>query len=173
MENKTEEKVENKNAKDTWIWMVAIVIIIAIVLFFILKNNKIEPNEQSALPPVVDNGLVTEPESTLDVSDVTPGVAPSLIAYADALKTYADRRIQINGQCQASFIGHTVTYKDNTGIMIDNRSSQAHTLKVGTTFTIKAWGFKIVVLPDIYLKAKTILVDCDKLQNVATILVQE
>ena len=27
MENKTEEKVENKNAKDTWIWMVAIVII--------------------------------------------------------------------------------------------------------------------------------------------------
>ena len=109
----------------------------------------------------------------MDVSNATPGVAPSLIAYADALKTYADRRIQINSGCQASFIGHTVTYKDNTGIMIDNRSAQSHTIKIGTTFTVKAWGFKIVVLPDIYLKSKTILVDCDNYQNVATILVQE
>jgi hypothetical protein len=57
--------------------------------------------------------------------------------------------------------------------MIDNRSAQARTVKVGTTFTIKPWGFKIVVLPDVYLKTKTLLVDCGQYQNVATILVQE
>jgi hypothetical protein len=66
-----------------------------------------------------------------------------------------------------------VTYKDNSGIMIDNRSAQTRTVKVGTTFTIKPYGFKIVVLPDIYLKSQKILVDCDKMQNVATVLVQE
>jgi hypothetical protein len=93
------------------------------------------------------------------------------IAYADALIKYADRRIQLDKTCQAH--PNTVTYKDNTGIMIDNRSPQTRTVKVGITFTIKPWGFKIVVLPNVYLTSKTLLVDCGQYQNVATILVQE
>jgi len=87
------------------------------------------------------------------------------------LVKYADRRIQLDTVCQAH--PNTVTYKDNTGIMIDNRSPQTRTVKVGTNFTIKPWGFKIVVLPDVYLVSKTLLVDCDGSQNVATVLVQE
>ena len=161
--------MEDKQDKNTWVWIVAIVLVVIIALFFVFKNREILP-ETTILP--VDNNVAVEPESTLDTSGTTV-TSPTLIAYADALTKYVDRRIQINSECQASFIGHTVTYKDNTGIMIDNRSAQTHTLKVGTTFTIKPWGFKIVVLPDIYLKSKTILVDCDKLQNVATILIQE
>ena len=103
--------------------------------------------------------------------DQTAGVGAVSISYANALIKYADRRIQLDTACQARPIA--ITYKDNTGIMIDNRSPQTRTVKVGITFTIKPYGFKIVVLPDIYLKSKTILVDCDKSQNVATILVQE
>ena len=93
------------------------------------------------------------------------------VAYADALVKYKDRRIQFNASCQAS--PRSVTYKDNTGIMLDNRSAQSRTIKVGTTYTVKGYGFKIITLPDIYLKSSTLLVDCDKQQNVATVLVQE
>jgi hypothetical protein len=102
---------------------------------------------------------------------VNVGATAATISYTNALIKYADRRIQFNPTCQA--FPNTVTYKDNTGIMLDNRSPVARTIKVGTNYTVKAWGFKIVVLPDIYLKSKTILIDCDKSQNVATILVQE
>jgi hypothetical protein len=55
--------------------------------------------------------------------------------------------------------------------MIDNRSEVARTVKVGSSFGIKAWGFEIVKLSSATLPA-TWYVDCDKSQNVATILIQ-
>lgn len=119
----------------------------------------------------VNNNTTAQPESVQDISAQDIGAGSALISYANALVKYADRRIQLDASCQAH--PNTVTYKDNTGIMIDNRSPKTRTVKVGTTFTIKSWGFKIVVLPDVYLKSKTILVDCDQSQNVATISVQE
>jgi hypothetical protein len=87
------------------------------------------------------------------------------------LITYKDRRIQFDASCQAT--PNTVTYKDNTGIMLDNRTDKALSIKVGTTYTVAAYGFKIVYLPDVYRQSKTLLVDCGKQQNVATVLVQE
>ncbi len=150
-----------------WVW-IGVVVIIGLIIFFVFKNKAI-------VAPVVnqDNntGTVNEPESVLDTSGQTTGVTPVSISYANALIQYADRRIQLDTACQAH--PNTVTYKDNTGIMIDNRSPNTRTVKIGTTFTMKPYSFRIVVLPDIYLQAKTILVDCDSSQNVATILVQE
>ena len=143
-----------------WIWTVVSFVVIVIILFFVFNNK-----------PAVINKVTTEPESTQDVSNVDTGIVAASISYSDAVIKYADRRIQLDLTCQAR--PYSVTYKDNTGIMIDNRSPQTRTVKVGTTFTIKPWGFKIVVLPDTYLTSKTILVDCDKSQNVATILIQE
>lgn len=155
-----------KNNSNVLIWIVIIFIIIAGVLFFVFNNKE----EVVVVPVVVDDTTDAVVESSQD-SDGATGVGAVSISYANALVKYADRRIQLDKNCQA--YPNTVTYKDNTGIMIDNRSAQSRSVKVGTTFTIKPWGFKIVVLPDIYLKSKTLLVDCDKSQNVATILVQE
>ena len=154
-----------KNKNNTWIWIV-VAIIIVVIIFFISKNKKsIDP----AITP--SNEFVGEPaESVQDTTEVT-GTGSVSISYTNALIKYADRRIQLDGACRA--FPSNVTYKDNTGIMIDNRSPNTRTVKVGDNYTIKPWGFKIVVLPDIYLKSKTLLVDCDKSQNVATILVQE
>lgn len=158
--------MENKN---TWIWVAVAVIILAGIIYFATKNTK-------SVEPVVTQDAISDtttgPESVQDTTAVVPGAPtqPS-ISYAEALIKYADRRIQLDTQCQAHPIN--VTYKDNTGIMIDNRSAFTRTVKVGTTFTIKPYGFKIVILPDVYLKSSTLLVDCDKSQNVATILVQE
>lgn len=150
-----------------WIW-VGVVVIVGVIIFLIFKNkNIVSPNVDQSN----NSGTVNEPESVLDTTGQTTGAVPVSISYANALIQYADRRIQLDTVCQAH--PNMVTYKDNTGIMIDNRSPNTRTVKIGTTFTMKPYSFKIVVLPDIYLQAKTILVDCDSSQNVATILVQE
>ncbi|MFA5714282.1 MAG: hypothetical protein WC998_00895 [Candidatus Paceibacterota bacterium] len=147
-----------------WIWIIVILIIAAGIFFFF--GNKQEANP---ITPITQE--TTEPESVQDVNNQDTIAKVVSLSYADALVQYADRRIQLDKTCQAH--PNNVTYKDNTGIMIDNRSPETRTVKVGTTFTIKPYGFKIIVLPDIYLKSKTILVDCDGSQNVATILIQE
>lgn len=146
-------------------WII-ILVIIAVALFFVFKNKKPE-----VVPAVVQEETAqNEPESAQDTSEVS-GIGAASISYANALIKYKDRRLQFDTACQAK--PNTVTYKDNTGIMIDNRSPQTRVIKVGTSYTIKPYGFKIVVLPDIYLKNKTLLVDCGASQNVATILIQE
>lgn len=146
--------------------IIAIVIIVVLLIgasiWYFMSNSDIETNE---------NPVTTEPESVQDISDQDTGTGATAISYANALVKYADRRIQLDTTCQAH--PNTVTYKDNSGIMIDNRSPKTRTVKVGITFTIKPWGFKIVVLPNVYLASKTLLVDCDGSQNVATVLVQE
>lgn len=145
---------------------VAVIVIIGILYFVFLNNDTditVADNTQT-------NTTTKSVESVQDINE-TSGVGAVSISYANALIKYADRRIQLDENCQA--YPNTVTYKDNTGIMIDNRSNNTQTIKIGATFTIKPYGFKIVVLPDIYLKSKTLLVDCNQSQNVATILVQE
>lgn len=153
--------------------IIAIVVIVVLLvggsIWYFMNNSDREENENNESSDT--NIVTTEPDSAQDISDQDTGVSATAISYANALVKYADRRIQLDTVCQAR--PNTVTYKDNTGIMIDNRSPETRTVKVGTTFTIKPWGFKIVVLPDTYLKSKTLLVDCDNSQNVATILVQE
>ena len=151
-----------------WIWVIVAVVVVVAIMFFVLGNKQTVNPVATATPTV---SPTPEPVSTQDISTTDVGVGSVSISYADALIKYADRRIQLDKNCQAT--PNNVTYKDNTGIMIDNRSSNARTIKVGTTFTMKPYGFKIVVLPDVYLKSKTLLVDCDKYQNVAKILVQE
>jgi len=148
------------------ICVIAVVVVVTgVVVFFSLNNG--QPTEQTQ----TTESTLVEPDSVQDIGKTEVESGVTAISYANALVKYADRRIQLDTVCQAH--PNTVTYKDNTGIMIDNRSPQARTIKVGTTFTIKPWGFKIVVLPDTYLASKTLLVDCDGSQNVATILVQE
>ena len=153
-----------KNKMLMW-GLVALFFIIVVVLFAFSSNKQVNNT-------TTDNSVTkTETESVQDIGNQDKGTAVAPISYANALVKYADRRIQLDTTCQAH--PSNITYKDNTGIMIDNRSAQTRTVKVGTTFTVKPWGFKIVVLPDVYLKSKTLLVDCDGSRNVATILVQE
>ena len=154
--------------------------VVVVILVVLIVLNIMQPSYET-ITPNADDGTALDsnltPDDIAKISEdtsegsVNVGATAATISYTNALIKYADRRIQFNPTCQA--FPNTVTYKDNTGIMLDNRSPVARTIKVGTNYTVKAWGFKIVVLPDIYLKSKTILIDCDKSQNVATILVQE
>lgn len=147
--------------KKMWVWVIVAVVVIAAVALFMLNNKKVAGPGEEQVPA----------ESSQDINSQDTGAAIVPISYAQALVKYADRRIQLDATCQA--FPNNVTYKDNTGIMIDNRSPYTRSVTIGSTFTIKPWGFKIVVLPDVYLKSRTILMDCGKAFNVATILIQE
>ena len=158
--------------------LVLIIVIAIIAIVAIVYSQGVNKNYQSfdqiINPPTEQTTTQTTPEPEPEsVGEQTSGasVQPVSISYNDALTTYAGRIIQLDSICQAH--PTAVTYKDNTGIMIDNRSPYTRTVTVGTTFTIKPYGFKIVVLPDVYLKLKTLFVACDKSQNVATVIVQE
>ena len=171
----------SKGNSSMWIWIGVVVLVVIIALFLALKktddmalvgDNSALENQSEELPPKADQTNPVEDTSAESVN-AAPGAVS--ISYADALVKYKDRRFQFTtntGVCAVSK-PNSVTYKDNTGLMLDNRSRDSLTIKIGDTYTVKPYGFKIITLPDVYLKAQTLLVDCNKQQNVATVLVQE
>src|SRR3989338_5135193 len=155
----------NNIATNKGVWVVLAIVVVALIAFVAMRGDQaITSDSESA-----------QIESTEDVSagSATRASGAASLSYQQALLKYADHRIQFDGTCQAN--PNQVTYKDNTGLMLDNRSDSARTIKMGAfgTYSVKAWGFKVVTLPDTFRASKTILVDCGTSQNVATILVQE
>jgi hypothetical protein len=150
-------------------WMTfGVIVLIVVAVWAVMMSRK--PEEQE----IVVN---TPPQEALSTEDIGPGsvnsstgTAPVVLSYAQALVKYKNARIQLDDMCQAS--PNNVTYKNNTNIMIDNRSAVSRTLKIGGPVSVKAWGFKIVKISSAKLPA-TWLVDCDGSQNVATILIQK
>jgi|SRR3989338_9543454 len=124
----------------------------------------------SQKPADVKNDTAITPTEDVSTGSVNVSTPSAPVAYAEALVKYKDARIQLDNTCQAS--PNKTTFKNGTNIMIDNRAPVARTVKVGSTFPIKAYGFKIVNLSSATLPA-TWYVDCDSSQNVATILIQK
>ncbi len=158
--------IENKNL---WIALIIIlIIIVGIVAWSMNKNLALAPSGG------VDENKDTALEANLGMNTGKTKTAPSLndISYNDAFIKYKDARIQLDKTCQA--IPSNPTFKNNTNIMIDNRSPVARTVKISSVFNlnIKAWGFKIIKLSSLTLPVAW-LVDCDESQNVATILIQK
>ncbi len=162
--------MENKNQT---LWIILGILVVAIIVVFAVKGmRKDVPADGNSNQNQTET--TAGPESTQDTSGyaATTGGTAVTIAYQDALVKYADRRIQFNDMCQAT--PNKVTYKDNSGIMLDNRSATTRSIKIGAnTYSVKGYGFRIVTLPDTYRDASQYLVDCGTSQNVATILVQE
>jgi len=156
--------MENKNKKIYY--GVGALILLVLVLFLFMKGN-----EKSEFPLDIEDIDVTETgEKVSDKDTSVPKKSEPVLTYAEALAKYKDYRIQLDERCQAS--PNNVTYKNGASIMIDNRSPLTRTVKVGSVYTIKGYGFKIVKLSSSALPAQW-LVDCDKSQNVASILIQK
>jgi hypothetical protein len=152
-----------ENNKNLWIGVVVVVILV-FVFYFMNKNST-----PVVINNTVDNQGVVSTEDT-SAGSINAGVSVAPISYASALIKYKNARIQLDKMCQAT--PNNVTYKNNASIMIDNRAPVARTVKVGSVFSVKAWGFKIIKLSSATLPS-TWLVDCDKSQNVATVLIQK
>lgn len=150
--------------KNTILAIVGLVVI-ALIVLMVVKNNK-KPVEVTEIP----TDSVEQVDETTEVGAVVIKPKTASINYQQALIKYKDHRIQLGQNCQAT--PNNVTYKNGTSIMIDNRSSVARTVKVGSSYTINAWSFKVINLTSSTLPA-TWLVDCGAQQNVATILIQK
>lgn len=137
-----------------------------VVLFSILKDKAV---------------VVTEvaPEKSGEVSEVFPPKAVVSVKkpvvkdlYAKALAEYSQngRRIQFNELCQATpFLS---TFANGTTIMLDNRSNQDRTIRIGEKiYTVSAYSYELANLL-VSTSPTTYYVDCDSQQNPATIIVQ-
>ena len=166
--------MEDTNNKNMWMWVTGIVVLAAVASLLVWSMNSSTPvlAPSTNNNPVVDNTALDANLGTEDISagSVNTGSTAVSISYANALIKYKDARLQLDKTCQAS--PDKMTFKNNTNIMIDNRAPVARSVRVGSIFPIKAYGFKIVNLSSATLPA-TWLVDCDKSQNVSTILIQK
>ncbi len=137
--------------------------ILAVIAFLFIVFKSFQGVFKSETPKV------EETEKT-EVKETTPKTSSSSLKYNDALVLYKDKRIQLDGECRAT--PSSATFKNGTKIMVDNRSANTRSVKLGSTMSINPWSFKIVTLSANTLPA-TWLLDCDKSQNVATVLIQK
>jgi len=140
--------------------LIELVVVLVLVVFGLWSLNKGAVNQEKAVTP-------SEDRST---GSVNVGSSAASIAYSDALIKYKDARLQLNKDCQGS--PDKMTFKNNALMMVDNRAPVTRTVKVGSVFSIKPYGFKIVKLYSPTLPA-TWYVDCGASQNVSTITIQK
>ncbi|MFZ2152232.1 MAG: hypothetical protein WAV09_03950 [Minisyncoccia bacterium] len=153
------------NTNTKVIGTILIVALLVLATYFILRTDK------DAIPEGTDTTPVATTTTTTTTTVTPPATTPAqALAYAEALKKYADKRIQITSTCQV--VPNNATYKNGTTIMIDNRSDKTKSVKIGAVYTVGAYNFKIVTLSSPTLPA-TFYVDCDKQQNSGTIILQK
>ncbi len=158
--------MEDKKSMNLWIAL-AVVLVVVVGLIYWSMNIK-APTD--VVPVVSDNENPVDSTEDLTPGSVNAGATAATISYANALITYKNARLQLDKTCQAS--PAKMTFKNGALLMVDNRAPVARTVKVGSVFSIKAYGFKIIKLSSATLPA-TWLVDCGESQNVATILIQK
>lgn len=128
------------------------------------------------VPPPVETPATSEvavpeaPKQPMRRRVAKPATQQTKLSYTDAVKKYSGQRIQLDQKCAAS--PFESTYKNNTPIMLDNRSSAVRTVQAfGATYTIAPYDY-IVVTATAATLPHTALIDCGSSQNVATVLVQ-
>lgn len=149
--------------------LVTILILIVVALVVLLGVYWMYQGSPSIAPEVNNTQTASEDNPVNE----TPASSPAAsLSYANALITYADRRLQFDSACVAT--PNNVTYKNGTDIMLDNRSKTSRTISVnGQVYTIRAWGFRIIDLTTTKTLPQTMLVDCGNGQNQATIILQK
>lgn len=103
----------------------------------------------------------------------TPGGSVSAVrAQYDALvKEYEGKRIQFDMNCQA--IPNSLTFKNGTKVMFDNRSGDKRTFSLnGKVYNILGYGWQLITLSSSKLPM-TYVIDCGSAQNVGTITIQK
>lgn len=96
----------------------------------------------------------------------------SSAAYSAAVKQYEGRRVQFDMYCQA--IPTSLSFKNGTSIMLDNRSGDARTVTIGgTAYYLSGYGWKVITLwkSSSQLPA-TLSINCGGAVNVSSILLQ-
>jgi hypothetical protein len=150
------------------LWYVVGAVVILVVLAVVLRGDKEGWSGTPTPTPTASPSVSVAPGGTPRTS-VKPPVTPA--SYGDAVRLYADRRIQFDMYCQANPLNNT--YKNGTNIMLDNRSGDARIITVnGVQYPVAGYGWKIITLSSKTLPA-TWAVDCGSARNVSKILIQQ
>ena len=170
------------NMRNKYLWVAAAVAAI-LALWAVTR-------EEGAVKELVDNlnpsvpvaplssasPSVSVSASTTPKTSVKATAKPTVTAnptYGQLITQYAGRRIQFDQYCQAN--PRDLSLKSGTAIMLDNRSGDARTVKVGSTaHYLAGYGYKIVTVsaPASQLP-KSISLSCGAAVNVGTILLQK
>lgn len=153
-----------------------LIIIVAIVVigWFVMSSFNSPAGTGTATSTSATTAKTVAKTATTVKKAVVPVASqPVTMSYTNALALYKDnKRIQLSGDTFCQVTPNNVMYKNGTSIMLDNRSAKARTVKIGSTYTIEGYGFRIVKLSSATLPA-TLLMDCGAQQNVAKILLQK
>ncbi len=154
------------NKQEVYIWAALGVVAIVLGIYFISENLN-----NSATLSTVD---VNVPKSSLveEASGFGPGIQTGA-NYAKIKTEYADRRIQIEN---CVLTPTEQTYKNNTKVMLDNRSADPLELKIdGKIVRLWDWEYKIFTFSSNQLP-HTVDIDCitqdQPAYNVGRILLQ-
>src|SRR3989344_6457176 len=127
--------------KNKWLLLIVVVLVVALGYWLMGKESgwvgdtSYSPNPTASLP-VAKAGSSTKKSPA--------PVAPTR-SYTEMVKEYEGRRIQFDQRCQ--MVPTSVTYKNGTSIMLDNRSSDAKTVKVGSnSYSLAGYGYQVVTL---------------------------
>lgn len=143
-----------------------VVVLVAILGYWLMGSGGKFAGDFFVSPtPTPSSTAKTPAKSGAKVSPVAPSKS-----YTELVKEYDGRRIQFDERCQA--IPKGPTYKNGTSIMLDNRSGDARTVKVGDkSYNLQGYGYWIVNLSSPSLP-KELTVNCGSAVNVGKILLQ-
>lgn len=157
-------------AKNNTKAIIGTILIVAIAGFGVnaLTKKDVQPPVDTTTPIETPTEPVKAPVRRPAVQPTAPSVTPDTRNYADLILAYKDKTVQFNSQCQVPPLPQR-GWKMGTDILLDNRSSQPATIKIGTTtHTLGSYGYKVVSLD----QPGTYMVDCNDRQNVTTLTVQ-
>ena len=101
----------------------------------------------------------------------TPKATVSAGTYGQLVDQYVGKRIQFDQYCQAN--PRSATFKNDTTIMLDNRSGDARIVTVGgVQHSLGGYGYKLVTVSSAVLP-KTLNLNCGAAVNVGQILLQK
>jgi hypothetical protein len=109
------------------------------------------------------------PASSTILKKDTGGSHPGL-TYGEALRYYADRRMQFDPNCIAS--PNNMSLRNGVSVMFDNRAPSSTTIALdGIAYLVRGYDFRILTLRSGKLPHK-IAVDCGSGKNNAQIILQ-
>ncbi len=148
-----------------WVIGIVVVVLVAAGVWYFWY-------QPSATQNGVYNPAPTNNQAVENTGGQAAGGTAAKLSYSDAVKKYADRRIQFNQDCLPT--PYYVTFKSGTTIMLDNRASVSKVISLDNSrYTVKAYDYVLVTLSTTAKLPHSISVDCGNGENNATIYLQQ
>ncbi len=153
------------------LWTVIIIAVVVIGLYSVMQG----PSSNNTGAVDITGNPSTSPTATAVApvyhkKSTSPAPVVDTRTYSQLVAAFDGKRIQFDLGCQAS--PQSMSLKNGTMIMLDNRAPQPRTITIGNvSYSVPASGFKLVTLNSPSLPS-TQSISCNGTTNVSTILLQ-